>query len=767
MNISVSQAPFRACLAVGFILVMCVPGLAFGQSARVNGYVTDASDGQALELVNVAVEDAGGELRGVVTDRDGRYLIVRLTPGRYTLRVSFIGYQTFSASLDLSPGEVRTVNVALAPDTEQLDEVLVESERTGGAARVTAGQQTVRPADIALIPAPDLSGDLVSYLTSQPGVVATGDRGGQLFIRGGEPSQNLVQLDGMLLYQPFHVLGFYSAFPSDIINRADLYAGGYGSRFGERISSVIDVWTREGNKRRLAGSASISPFISALQLEGPLLSDRFSLLTSVRRSMVEQGAERLIDRRLPFDFWDAFARLHGNLSSRSRLSVSAIRTYDRGTLHEELGGTPPDEVRWKNQGASLRYVGLPSIVAATVAVRLAYSRLDTEQGPPEAPEKSSHIESTQLALDATFTGEQVDVDAGLAFRAISTGSILGGQFQNLESRGYTTSHFAFYLEPEFTFGDFLFRPGARLEFFHVRVEPFVEPRLRLIWSRGIHQVSAAAGLYHQEEVGLTDRRDAASIYTAWTIIPKKNLGESEILYRRIPTAIHAILGYRVTPSEWLEVSVEGFYKDMDNLFVPEWTSYPRLITRLQPASGRSGGFDARIELRRDPFTAYVNYGYSSTLYWAGQSTIDLWYGRPELRYRPPHDRRHQVNAVVNARLAGFDLSARWEFGSGLPFTRPIGFDGFVLVDDVYINPSSPSSDRVIYERPYNAELPTYHRLDVSVERTFDFGAVDLTLLGSLINTYDRRNIFYVDLFTLQRVDQLPFIPSFGLKVAFN
>jgi hypothetical protein len=122
---------------------------------------------------------------------------------------------------------------------------------------------------------------------------------------------------------------------------------------------------------------------------------------------------------------------------------------------------------------------------------------------------------------------------------------------------------------------------------------------------------------------------------------------------------------------------------------------------------------------------------------------------------------------MSTTIKGFDFSLRWEFGSGLPFSRALGFDGFVLIDDVVDIPTAPSTRRVIYERPYNGVLPAYHRLDFSIDRTFQIGAAELTVLGSLINVYDRRNLFYLDVFTLRRVDQLPIVPSLGLKVSFD
>lgn len=400
-------------------------------------------------------------------------------------------------------------------------------------------------------------------------------------------------------------------------------------------------------------------------------------------------------------------------------------------------------------------------------LRLNYSRMSSELGPENEPTRSTEISNIQLALNANFEGERFDVEAGGAFRMIDTKATLGGLFQNVNEKAYSVDHFSLYVEPEYKMGNLRIRPGVRMEFYSIRVDPYIEPRFRFVWSAGDHQISGAAGLYHQEEVGLSDRRDAASVFTAWTIIPQNSARETSVLAENIPRAIHALLGYRVSPVTGIEVSLEGFYKDIDNLFVGEWTSYPQFTTKLQPATGRSSGLDARIEIRRAPFYGFVNYGLSSTMYEAKQANLTLWYGQESLRYRPPHDRRHQLNALANIKVYGFDVSARWEFGSGLPFSRPVGFDGFILVDDVDINPYTNGSRRVIYERPYNSVLPTYHRLDFSVERTFSTKQIDLTLQASMLNVYDRRNIFYVDVFTLRRADQLPLVPSLGLRLSFR
>lgn len=736
------------------------------QGATVRGFVTSQDDGQGLEGVNVVLRDGNGRLKGAATSVDGVYVIPNVTPGSYAVRATFIGFQTFADSLVLAPGEVHTLNIELVPGSEELDEVVVETERTDGAANITAGQQTIRPRDIELLPAPDVSGDLANLLATLPGIVSTGDRGGQLFIRGGEPAQNLVQLDGILLYQPFHLLGFYSAFPSDIINRADVYAGGFGAQFGERISSVIDIQTRNGNNRRLAGSASVSPFIATARVEGPLVRDRVSLLLSGRQSLVDKGAAQVIDQPLPFVFGDAFAKIHTVLRENQQASVTALHTYDRGTLAEDLGGLPPEEIRWMNQAVGTRYLVVPNIYPVLFDAHASFSRLAADLGPRDAPTRTSTIDNLHLDLRTQVFGDQVDWNVGTSLRRITLDNELGGLYQNIENRRNRFVHWGIYAEPEFRRGDFRIRPSVRAQFFDSRFYPFVEPRLRVVWERGPQQVSGAAGLYQQGVIGLSDRRDAATIFTAWTSVARPSEIVEDVSEGRIQRALHVILGYRATPSPWLEVSVEGYYRRLLNMYIAEWTAFPRFTTQLQPASGRSFGFDVRAEVRRGVFYGYVTYGLASTRYEAEQATLELWYGTETLGFRPPHDRRHQVNALGSLSTHGFDVSVRWEFGSGLPFSRALGFDGFAVVDEVADAGQFEASRRVIYEEPFNGLLPAYHRLDVSVERTFSMGRADVTVQGSVINAYDRRNLFYLDVFTQRRVDQLPLVPSLGVKIAF-
>ncbi len=755
-------------------LLLLVWGMAsssvWAQTSVLRGFVTNAASGEPLQGVNVLLLDASGAGLGAATDGDGFYAISRIAAGTYTLTATFVGYEPHVDTLQFVGGDGIFRNIALQPTATELDGVLVESDG-GTAVSLGEGVQTIRPQDIARIPTPGVAGDLASYLTTLPGIVTTGDQGGQFFIRGGEPSQNLVLLDGMLVYQPFHVLGFYSVFPTEVLRQVDIYPGGFGARYGGRLSSVIDVQMRNGNKQQYAGFATVSPFIVSAQAEGPIRSRRFpvvneriSFLASARHAVVEDVAAPMLNETIPYGFGDLLGKLHVVPSRNHRVSVTGLYTYDRGTVGQaeleapgELMPVPRDEVRWQNTALGGRYLFLPGSLPILVDATVSVSRLESEFGARDDPSQTSAVGRMNTEVNITQFG-WVDVDWGLFARTVETTSDLGGLFQNVERRTEFVTEAGIYAVPTFPIGRrWRIVPGLRIHSFPSKDEVFIEPRLRVHWQRGRQQASWAAGVYHQEIIGVNDRRDAASVFTAWRAIP----------FGGVPRAVHTMLGYQLQVSDQISVGVEGYYKDIENHFVPEWTAFPRLTTRLQQASGEVFGLDARFEWTHPRFYGFVSYGLTSVEYTAKQESLKLWFGSSTFDYRPPHDRRHQVNVVSTTTLRGIDLSLRWQFGSGFPYNRALGFDGFILMDgsvDVF---EARGDRRVIYDRPFAGILPTYHRLDLSASRTFELPHASVTTQATLINAYDRANIFYLDVFTLRRVDQLPLLPSLGVKVAFE
>ena len=207
---------------------------------------------------------------GVSSNVDGYYSLSRIPAGQYTLVVSSLEFETLRQSVEVVSGKVLTKNILLSPKVVTLEGAEVRADREEQTTQVRTSVETIRPADIKRIPSFGGAPDLVQALQVLPGFVSTGDQGGQLYIRGGSPIQNKVLLDGMLIYNAFHSIGLFSVFDSDALSNADVYTGAFSAKYGGRISSVMDIRTRDGNMRETEGRVGASPFGAKLFVHGPL-----------------------------------------------------------------------------------------------------------------------------------------------------------------------------------------------------------------------------------------------------------------------------------------------------------------------------------------------------------------------------------------------------------------------------------------------------------------------------------------------------------------
>ena len=221
-------------------------------------------------------------------------------------------------SISLKEKQILTKKYEINESSVQIQTVHISADRQAMKSDVKVSVTKVTPKDIELIPSIGGEPDLAQYLQVLPGVVFTGDQGGQLYIRGGSPIQNKVLLDGMIIYNPFHSIGLFSVFDTDLLRNADIYTGGFGAQYGGRISSIMDITTRDGNKNRFAGNVSTSTFGSKLLLEGPLGKKgvNSSFIISGKTSYLDQSSKYLytyIDTSgLPYSFTDLYGKISIN-----------------------------------------------------------------------------------------------------------------------------------------------------------------------------------------------------------------------------------------------------------------------------------------------------------------------------------------------------------------------------------------------------------------------------------------------------------------------
>ena len=760
---------------IGVLLVVLLGAMeAQAQFATVRGRVVDQADEQPLPGAAVVLHNQAEGLRtGTAADGNGFFVLPRLQPGTYVLEASFVGYRSMIDTLVLALEDRRTLDLRLEADETEMDEVVVESQRDALGSVRRVGVETIRPSAMARVPMPSASADLAGYLQTLPGVVTTGDRGGHLFVRGGTPTQNLVLIDGMPVFQPFHIVGFYSAFPADIIAFADVHAGGFGARYGGRLSSVIDVSTRNGNKKRVVGAASLAPFLGAARLEVPVLPERVSVMASVRESVIERVSPDILGQDLPYRFGDRFVKLHAFLSRTSSLSLTGLSTFDVGDVADTEGA--PSEIQWRNRAFGGHYIYLPEAYAALAQIRFFVSRLESEYRPFGADERDASTRLFGFEAGFVYFLGDTEVRGGLfgqtyAFEYDFSGS--DDAFKEFITEGGLYVDVTTQVSKHFRV-----EPGLRLHSFASRHQVKIEPRLRLAWhpggAEGQHVVSAAWGLYHQQIIGLYNARDVTDAFVTWAPSPAET--------SEVPQAMHVLAGWRGPVLPGLSLGVEAYYKDLSHLAFAEYSDALGTGITIDPVQGEARGLDVKLEVTRPSFYGSVSYGLASVEY---EREVEEIVFREEIdefgfyqqfretqsyteRFSPPHDRRHQVNALAHLARGRYALSVRWQFGSGLPFTSVNGF-----YDRVPLRTPDDSGFRTRSGRPalvsdgslYTARLPAYHRLDVALERRFEMGRIHATIQAAVINIYDRANLFDYDLFAARRVNQLPLIPSLSLNV---
>lgn len=744
-------------IAVGCCALFCMvaPQALAQDGSIISGIVSDRQNGKPLEMANVTLRQIPGDhVAGTTTDGNGYYEFAEVSAGRYIFKVQYIGYETYADTLTLD-GDRQSIlkNVRMSRTSERLREVTVSGVRED----VEAGKVSIGAKELRRAPTPAASADLASYLQTQPGVVATGDRGGQLFVRGGTPSENMVLVDGSIVYRPFHILGFFSLFPEDIVSSVDFYAGGFGAEYSGRTSSVMDIKLKNANLYETQWSASVSPFLGGMMFQSPVNRGQNSVLVSLRGSLVEESSSYYLPEQQPLRFNSQLVKF-SSVGDHVSCTSHFIRTYDRGKLNFEA----EDFFKWSNVVVGGRCFGVSqgaSDVFFDMNVGVSY--FSNEAGSTSGRGRYSNL--YKLNVDVNFIqsvlSSRIEYGFSTAYRSLNYD--ISERFLATQESTDSFLSSSLYLAMKIPWGEkFAVEPGFSAATYLGSVKASLEPRLQLSWQprgRVDEEVHAALGVYHQPLVGVSDFRDAGTAFTAWMKMPEQG---------RKMKARHALLGWNQPLGTYLDLSLEGYHKQLQNIPISVWSPVAQFSTELAYADGTIHGADLRLDFDHRNFYASLGYGYSLTEYETMQEHFESWFGEAAQSYHPPHDRRHQLNLQAGVELGNFTANVSWMYGTGLPFTRPLGFDSFFNFEDrppdVTDNYGNP---RILMEKPFKGRLPDFHRLDVSVEQAIDFtSSVRLRLQAGAVNAYNWQNLFFYDVFKQEGVNQLSFMPYVSLKM---
>jgi len=738
----------------------------------VKGFVRAQDDGAPVLFAAVVLE---GTTYGVSTDIQGYYSLSKIPAGTYTLVVSSVEYKPFRTEVEVRDDRVLTQNIALDAGLIELESAVVSTERGEQLNTVRMSVESIQPADIKRIPSLGGTPDLVQVLQTLPGFVSTGDQGGQLYIRGGSPVQNKVLLDGMIIYNAFH---------SNIISNADIYTGGFSGRYGGRISSIMDVSTRDGSLAGLSGRIGASPFGSKLLIEGPLgkrnaRGGGTSFLLSGKRSYLEQSSKLLysyIDEEgLPFNFTDLYGKVTFAGGAGSRLSLFGF------SFSDDVSYQALSNLDWTNVGAGGQFLVVPTGSAVLIKGNFASSRYRIDLQEDGLPDRYSQVNGFNFGLNFKYV--LGDDEARYGIQAVG----LRTDFRTFNALGVTveqtenTTELAGYFDYKLQRGPWIVNPSLRIQYYSSLAKFSPEPRLGVKFKASDRlRLKAAGGLYSQNLISANSDRDVVNLFYGFLAGPS-NLqdeligpdGQIQEVTHSLQTAAHAVGGFEYDLTERINVNIEAYTKwftqltnsNRNKLFPDtyEFASVPESQRKdFIVETGRAEGVDVVVK-----YEDKLNYLW--LVYSLGN--VDRWDGFRW--YDPVFDRRHNVNLLASRKFgakAKTEVSARWNLGSGLPFTQtqgyyqPVGISSGI--DDNYVN-GNPIELGIVYADLNAGRLPVYHRLDLSVRRSWKLGErIELDANASITNVYSRANIFYINRVTGERVDQLPFLPSVGVDMKF-
>lgn len=761
----------------------------FAQLASIQGTVKDAADGKALPYAQVYLK---GESKGSATDVNGYYLIDKIKAGDYILMVKFMGYDTIHMPISFAPGEKISKNFTLIELGILLDGATVSGRQIINQNDPRTSVVTITRKDMEALPSIGGEADFAQYLQVVPGVVFTGDQGGQLYIRGGTPVQNKVMLDGMIIYNPFHSIGLFSVFDADIIQTADVYTGGFGAEHGGRISSIMDVKTRFGNPNRLSGKVSATTFGTKFLLEGPLVKydenkGSLSYILSAKKSYIDRTSKVLYPYvnegdGLPFNYTDLYGKLSYNSAKGTKLDVFGFNFNDQVTYQTI------NNYSWKSSGGGMRTLLVPESSPMVIEANLAFSNYEINLDDGSDNVRSSSVNGFNMGLAFNyFTGEN-NLSYGVEMKGFNTNYEFTNALNREISQAESTTEIAAFMVYKMQFGKlkkgddvdnnisrWIFTPGLRMQYYASLSNTSWEPRIAAKFNATERfRLKMAAGMYSQNLISTASDRDVVNLFYGFISGPDNLQTEfnGKAVTHKLQKSNHYIFGGEFDVSNAIMINIEGYYKyfpQLTNLnrnkIFDDNTDYidkPDVLKKdFILEEGESYGVDVSLEYRQFPFFVWAVYSLGYSTRYDGI-----------VEYIPHYDRRHNVNFVATYTFGKdrqWEINGRWNFGTGFPFTPTAGNYELVGLGSGIGSDYTTTNGEVgiIYGSLNSNRLPSYHRLDVGVKRTFLLSEhSELQVNFSITNVYDRNNIFYIDRITLDRVDQLPFLPSLGASMKF-
>lgn len=772
----------KSVLAIFVLFLSCI-GIANAQKGgTLRGNVFDKATGEPMIFSTVILK---GTSIGTVTDVDGFFSIGNIPAGNYDMIVTSIGFDSSLVNVTIKDGGILSQRVMLSESSIQLGTVELSARRESARSEVSISKVTVTANQIKSLPGTGGQADIAQYLPVLPGIISTGDQGGQIYIRGGSPIQNRILLDGMTIFNPFHSIGFYSVFETETIKTVDVLTAGFDAEYGGRISAIVDLKTREGNRKRMAGLVSANPFQVKSVIEGPLKKFQegggsSSFLFTAKHSYIDkvspvlypnavdttfyptrgEGISDKDRKRLPFSFTDFYGKLSFLANNGSKVNLFGFN------FNDAVNYIGVAKLAWKNIGGGANFTLIPPNSNLVIGGTLAYSDYNIELKEANEEPRSSGISNYNVKLNFTYFGLRNEFNYGFEVVGMDTKFKFRNFAGNTINQNDNTTELGAYLKYKAKLGNLIFEPSVRVQFYASQSVSNIEPRLGLKYNATEWlRFKAAGGFYSQNLISSVNELDVVNLFVGFLTGPEERVtlpNQDKVAPHRLQKSIHAVVGAEIDLGKNIELNVEPYYKNYTQLIQINRNKLEPTDPNFVTETGLAYGID---------FTA--RYETKHVYLWATYSLAKVNRDDGNQIYPTIFDRRHNINLLGTYKFGkdlAWEAALRWNMGSGFPFTLTQGFyEDFKFTDGLNTSPLTGNGDLgvLLDEKRNGGRLPFYHRLDGSLKRVFKFGKYTiLEAVASATNMYNRENIFYFDRIRNKRVNQLPIMPTIGITLNF-
>lgn len=698
--------------------------------ATVAGHVTYASSGEPIAGASVYIESP---FTGVATDQFG-YFALTVPKGKHELVVKSIGFKNTRRKITVY-GDGK-LDIEMLEDVTSLKELVVEAEKDKNISSLQMGVDKLDIKTMKKVPTALGELDIFKVMLTLPGVQTVGEASTGLNVRGGATDQNLILFNDAVVFNPAHLFGFFSAFNPDLVKNAELYKSTIPAQYGGRLSSVLDVNTREGNKKKITGSGGIGPVTGRLLLEGPILKDKSSFLIGGRSTY-----SNWLLREIPNDlvsnskasFYDLNAVLTHEVNENNSIYGTGYYSSDRFTLNSDTA------YQYSNKAATLKWkhIFTNKLYSVLTGSFSGYDyRVTSDANPINAFNLSYALKQFSVKSDFSYfpnSKHSLDFGASAIRYAIRPGSYMPNGSTSVVERDVLPQENG--IETAIYAGD-QWEISHRLSIYvgmRYSLYSYLGPHDKFIYADGqsknsegiIDTVSYAKGpiaTYHGPEYRLSLKymlsgsaslklsvnrsRQYIQVLSNTTAISPTDVWKLSDSYIRPQVGDQVSLGlYKNLRSNTIETSVEGYYKRMENIL--DYKGGAKLILNraiesdVITAEGRAYGVEFMVKKLSGKVNGWISYTYSRSLLRTKGDYESETVNNGRF-YASNYDKPHAVNVISNYKFSHrVSTSMNMTYSTGRPITLPIG--------KYY----SEGSYRVLYGPRNGSRIPDYFRIDLA------------------------------------------------------